>query len=73
MVSSVVHVSEEEYENLFDFQIDESNLFKLSPGVTVENTIAEDILSMASKGEEMSEVFNRERIHERSTLFHDPI
>jgi hypothetical protein len=73
VVSKVIHVLKEEYINPFGIQIDESNLFNLSSGVPVEDTVADDILSNTSEGEKMSEFFTRERIHQRSKPFHDPI
>ena len=63
------------YVNPFGANIDVNHLYNLSSGVTVEDTLAVEILSLEKKGSELANKFKSEHIliGNMKKKFHDPL
>ena len=73
LVSKVIEILEEEYINPFGVQTDETKLYVSSSGVPLADEVADSIAALPSDGRKIAESFVKERIYEKSKLFHDPI
>ena len=72
MVTTVVRVLEEEYINPFAVDIADQ-LINLSSGVSLNDEIAEYILSLEQRGKEQRQLFVDERLKVNKKRFHDPL
>ena len=73
-MEKITKVMTTKYLNPFDVKLDPDNLYNLSSGVPVEESLAEEILSMKQLIEECYKDFADKRIRKTSTLrIHDSV
>ena len=73
MVTRIINVRKEEYINPFGTELDKTELYHLSSGVPLPDSISNKILKISEEGKFACTTFIEKRLVKKSVSFHDPI